>query len=508
MMDKLQSYLTNHGHGQAGGHMLNPPIKCAVLPAFILTETCDAADPLGRKRVIPAGAQRAEQTYHIREVAKAVDSYGGYPKWVKFNYNLLPLVLDSRGVLWDAPTIYILARCQAHLNPDMTTFQSIAEDLSIFMRFLEEFEVDYLAFPRFKLQRPTYRFHGYLKNRILQRKTAPATAKRAMGSVIGFYRFLVAEGMLVPENPLWEDRDQYLTFKDARGLSISKRVNVTDVSIRAPKQLDPYDGCISDGERLRPLPQNEQEWLFEALAGLQNPEMLLVHLLMVTSGARIQTALTLRVADVRNELTDSAREFRCSAGPGTGIDTKNNKQLTIHIPRWVYEMLRKYAFSDRAAARRSRAKGGNNDDQYLFLTQQGSPYYQQKAESLRFDPDFDRRYRERGQALRMFIRDRVIPWVRQRYARDFHYKPHDLRATYGMNLTDVQLAAVERKEKTLSQARDFVRVRMGHECSATTDLYLNFRSNQATVYAAVDGHEAYFRDLIEKAWRGALNAEA
>jgi len=298
MVDKLQSFQTNHGHGQSGGHMLNPSIKCAVLPAFVLTETCDAADPLGIKRVIPAGAQRAEQTYHIREVAKAVDSYGGCPKWVKFNYNLLPLVLDSRGVLWDAATIYILARCQAHLNPDMTTFQSIAEDLSIFLWFLEEFKVDYLAFPRFKLQRPTYRFHGYLKNRILQRKAAPTTAKRAMGSVIGFYRFLVAEGMLVPENPLWEDRDQYLTFKDARGLSISKRVNVTDVSIRAPKQLDPYDGCINDGERLRPLPQNEQEWLFEALAGLQNPEMLLVHLLMVTSGARIQTALTLRVADV------------------------------------------------------------------------------------------------------------------------------------------------------------------------------------------------------------------
>src|SRR6476620_2531649 len=104
----------------------------------------------------------------------------------------------------------------------MTTFQSIADDLSIFMRFLEEFEVDYLAFPRFKLQRPTYRFHGYLKNRILQRKTAPATAKRAMGFVIVFYRLLVDEGILVPENPLWEDRDKYLTFKDARGLSISK----------------------------------------------------------------------------------------------------------------------------------------------------------------------------------------------------------------------------------------------------------------------------------------------
>ncbi|MEI5998429.1 integrase [Paraburkholderia bengalensis] len=396
--------------------MMKPTIKCAVLPVFVLTETCDKADPLALQRVIPAGAHRDEQIYYLREVAKAVDSYGGQPKWVKFNYNLFPVVLDSRGVPWDAATIYILSRSQAQLHPDMTTFQGIADDLALFLRFLEEFEVDYLSFPRFKLQRPTYRFHGYLKNRIFQRKIASATARRAMGSVIAFYRFLVAEGMFTPENPLWEDRDQYLTFKDSRGLAISKRVNVTDVSIRAPKQVDPYDGCINDGERLRPLSQNEQQWLFEALAALQNPEMLLIHLLMVTSGARIQTALTLRSADVRDELPESAREFRCKVGPGTGVDTKNNKQLTLHIPRWVYEMLRQYAASDRAVARRSKAKGGDNDDQYLFLTQQGSPYYQQKAESLRFDPEFDRRYRERGQAFRMFIRDRIIPWVRQRYA--------------------------------------------------------------------------------------------
>lgn len=488
--------------------MLTPPTKCAVLPVFVLTETCDEADPLATRRVIPASAHHAERTYYHREVAKVVDSYGGHPKWTKFNYNLLPIVLDSRGVPWDAATIYIIFRCQAQLHPDMTTFQGIADDLAVFLRFLEESEVDYLSFPRFKLKRPTYRFQGYLKNRIFQRKIAPVTAKRIMGSVIGFYRFLVAEGIFTPENPLWEERDQYLTFTDTRGLAIGKRVSITDVSLRAPKQIDPYDGCINDGERLRPLPQREQEWLFEALADLQNPEMLLIHLLMVTTGARIQTALTLRAVDVRDELPDSAREYRCRVGPGTGVDTKNNKQLTLHIPRWVYQMLSQYAASDRAVARRNKAKGRGNEDQYLFLTQQGSPYYLQKAESLRFDPELDRRYRERGQAFRMFIRDRVIPWVRQRYAPDFHYKPHDLRATYGMNLVDVQLAAVQRKEITLFQARDFVRVRMGHENSVTTDLYLNFRDNQEMVYAAVDGHETYFRDLIEKAWRGTLDEKA
>ncbi|MDN7683012.1 hypothetical protein [Burkholderia cenocepacia] len=460
------------------------------------------------KRVIPAVPGRTAQTYYVREVAKAVDSYGGGAQWTKFNYNLFPIVLDSHGVPWDVATIYILSRCQAQVHPDMTTFQGIAEDLAIFLRFLDESNVDYRSFPRFKLQRPTYRFHGYLKNRIHQRQMAAATARRAMGSVIGLYRFLVSEGLLTPENPLWESRDQYLTFKDARGLAINKLVTITDVNIRVPKHDDPYDGCINDGERLRPLSQNEQRWVFEALVELQNPEMLLIHLIMLTTGARIQTALTLRGSHVNRKLPDSVREFRFKVGPGTGVDTKHDKQMTLHIPRWVYEMLRQYSHSARALGRRAKANGGDVQDHYLFLTQQGSPYYQQKAERLHFDPDFRQRYRERGQSFRMFIRNRVVPWVRERYDRDFHYKPHDLRATYGMNLTDVQLAAVERKERTLSQARDFVRVRMGHESSATTDLYLNFRASREMVYAAVDGHENYFRDLIERAWRGTLDVEA
>lgn len=487
--------------------MLKPLPKCAVLPAFVLTETCDSTDPLAMKRVIPAEQGGVEQTYYFREVANAVDSYGGSPRWMKFNYNLFPIVLDSHGVPWDVATFYILSRCQAQLQPDMTTFQGIADDLASFLRFLEDSGVDYCSFPRFKLQRPTYRFHGYLKSRIHQRQMGAATARRAMGSVIGFYRFLVSEGLLVPENPLWESRDQYMTFKDGRGLGISKRVTVTDVSIRATKQDDPYDGCINDGERLRPLSQNEQRWLFEALADLRNPEMLLIHLVMVTSGARIQTALTLRGSHVSRELPESAREYRFNVGPGTSVDTKNDKQMTLHLPRWVYEMLRQYWHSARAAGRRDKARGGDIEDQYLYLTQQGAPYYQQKAESVQFDPAYRQRYRERGQAFRMFIRDRVVPWVRKRYDRDFHYKPHDLRATYGMNLTDLQLLAVERKEKTLSQARDFVRVRMGHASSATTDLYLNFRANQQMVNAAVDGHENYFRSLIERALRGALHDE-
>lgn len=481
--------------------------KYAVLPAFILTETCATDDLSAVKRVIPEGHSRPELTYFVRALSERVDSYNDVPKWVKFNYNLFPIVLDKDGAPWDAATVYILSRCQEQVLPDMTTYHGIADDLSLFLRFLEEFNIDYTEFPRFKLHRPTYRFHGYLKNRIHEGKMSPTTAKRSIGSVIGFYRFLQNEKALSPSHPMWDIKDQYLTFKDARGFELNKKIEVTDIRIKAPKQTDPYDGFINDGENLRPLPQHEQRWIFEALADLQNPEMTLIHALMVLTGARIQTALTFKVRHFRKEFPIEVGEIRIPVGPGTSVDTKNDKRLTIHIPRWLYESLREYTYSARSIKRRKLTKGGDSEDQYLFLTQQGSPYYQQKIEALTFNPEYEQRHREKGQTLRVFIRDRIIPWVRKRYDINFHYRPHDLRATYGMNLTEIQLDLVEKKQKSLAQARDFVKTRMGHESSATTDLYLNFRHSQEMVYAAIDGHENYFRDLIDRAWKGASNGE-
>lgn len=448
------------------------------------------------------------ESYHFREVAKQVDTAEvGGQRWIKFNYNLFPIVLDSNSVPWDIAVVYILSRCQGQVRPDMTTYQGIADDLSLFRRFLDERNIDFTEFPKFKLHRPTYRFHGYLLNRIHDGEMAANTAKRAMGSVMGLYRWLaVTEQILTPEYPMWDSKDQYLNFKDARGFEMSKKIAVSDIGIKVPRQSDAFDGCINDGEKLRPLTMTEQRWLFEALADLQNPEMTLIHALMVTTGARIQTALTLRVRHVQLDLPEELAEFRFPVGPGTGVDTKNDKQITLHIPRWIYELLRTYSHSVRAANRRAKAKGGDSEDQYLFLTQQGAPYYQQKSETLTFDPEFSKRHRDRGQTFRAFIHDRVVPWIRERHDRTFSYRPHDLRATYGMNLTDIQLALVEQKKKTLAQVREFVKTRMGHESSATTDMYLNFRHSQEMIYAAIDGHETYFRDLIDRAWEGSKHA--
>ena len=58
-------------------------------------------------------------------------------------------------------------------------------------------------FPVQKLQRPTYRFNGHLKHAVSAGEIATATAKRRMGNVITFYRWLESENVFRPAQPPW-----------------------------------------------------------------------------------------------------------------------------------------------------------------------------------------------------------------------------------------------------------------------------------------------------------------
>jgi hypothetical protein len=280
-------------------------------------------------------------------------------------------------------------------------------------------------------------------------------------------------------------------------------VTTTDVSIKVPRQVDPYAGTIDDGGKLMPLPLEAQEWLLEALLAQGNTEMTLIHLFGLLTGARIQTILTFRVRHALVEFDDSnLAEIRFAVGRGTGIDTKNNKQMVLHIPRWFYEMLRTYARSERARQRRARAGGGDTDDQYLFLSIRGAPLYQSKAELVQFNQKNKLRHAKVGQGVRQFITERIIPYVRQHHSTTFKYSFHDTRASFGMNLTDHQLALVARGMVTLHQAREFVKIRMGHESSATTDLYLQYRSNLKLVRQVAQDYSAHLRALSVSAMDG------
>lgn len=474
-----------------------------LIPVFTLTETCTESDPRGSRRSIHQWKGREAFTYHCRSVIDETTQCG-------HNYNLFPIVLDRAGVPWGLAANYLLSKLEADAHPNMNSYLSQAEDLGAYREWLDEHgNPDELLFhfPRNKQSRATYRYRGELMRKVYAREISPATAKRRMGAVKAFYDWLIEEKLFEPEYPPWQERRYLLSFKNAQGFSITKSAISTDVSIKAPKTEDPFSGYIQDGGKLRPLPSNEQQWVMEAARALGNPEMQLLMLFMLLTGARIQTAATLRVRHFTNPhvhfskaLSGDFAVFKLPVGPEAGIDTKNDKSMVLQAPRPLFDVLRTYAQSERAKRRRSLAAGGDHADQYLFLTQQGSPYFTAKEEALAFNPNLKRRHQKTGGTVRQYLKERLIPHVRKYHDKRFHFRIHDLRASFGMNQTDLQMALVEKGIVSLQKARINVMALMGHESSVTTDLYLDYRKQMEAAYAAVDGYgeqvQAWINDAV------------
>lgn len=471
----------------------------SVLPVFTVTETCSEQDE-GAELVTSA-----KEPYFVRSVRVAVDAErrDGKPKWSHHRFNLFPLVLDSSGAPWPEANLFILSNLENTPNPDMRTFDAHALDLADFYRFIESESIDWTLFPASKLARPTYRYRGHLAYALRAGEVSAKTINRRMGTVVAFYRWLERESLLNPDFPAWIQRDVYISIKDKHGLNTLRKVVSTDLSIRVPKQDDPYEEAIQDGGKLRPLSMQEQEYLLDALSAAGNPEMTLIHLMGLLTGARLQTVCTIKLSHILKPCGSAENEMiRLPVGYGTGIDTKGDKQMVLQLPTWFYQALQVYSQSERAKRRRAKSRN-KGESQYLFLTQHGTPFYSSKEDRLTFDPENQRRYDFDGGAIGTFIRSTIRPYVEKKFGlKKFQFKFHDTRATFGMNLTDAQLSRVEAGLTTLAAAREYVKTRMGHESAATTDLYLNFRHNLKFVREVVESHEAHLKNLCSRAMGG------
>lgn len=478
-----------------------------LLPVFQFSELADQDDPRAIERTIKQGKRHPALTYHYRFVWNEEEGRG-------FNYNLFPVVLDRNSVPWVIGTIFILSQLECETQPVMATFHARADDLGAFKEWLDSQdnpEELLFNFPKLKLRRTTYRYRGFLQKQIQAREIGSSTAKRRMGTLISFYNWLIRNNYFTPEYPAWEEKEYQLSFKTEDGRQLSKTVVITDLNIPAPKAEDEFDETIQDGGKLRPLTGKEQGWLLEAAESKGNSECLLLQLFMLGTGARIESACTLRVRHFSNpapryskSLTGKGEVYRLKAGPGTGIETKNNKYGTFQIPRALYELLHTYALSKRAERRRGRyaSKHGEHPDIYLFLTQQGSPYYTAKSEAQRFNPNLDRRHAKTGQTLRQFITEHAIPYVRDNYDKNFFYRPHDLRASFGMNITEELMTQVQEGKLTLHKARLIVKDMMWHKSGATTDLYLDYKAKIDAFYKAIDGYGEHLQQWTNRAMKG------
>ena len=415
-----------------------------------------------------------------------------------------PIVLNADGSPWEPAILWLKDKALA--NPTKSSsLLPIAQGLKDYKLFLDDFGLEWSDFSSIeKILRPTYLYLAYLEGLVSSGLIKPSTANRRMSTVIGLYRFAQQDRRLrfEPANDPWMEKKIGLRYRDTRGFNRMKEVITTDLRIRLHSGEDTLSDALYDGGKLMPMTAEEQKALVGVLRALGNTEFSLMHYLSLLTGAREMTIMTLRLRDFLPAVSAiSSWPYKVRCGPGTGIDTKFDKtDVHLNIPEALYRMLHVYGLSERAKKRRAKSRLSDSPLNYLFLTRQGNPYYEAKDDRNAMPETAKplRRTSAQGQALRGFITKQVIPELRKSLPK-FHYKFHDMRATFGMNWVDDVMGTENADLKRYHWALDQLRKLMWHKSTTTTEKYLEYRRHKQHLNSTLLGWTSHLLEMIEPA---------
>lgn len=400
-------------------------------------------------------------------------------------------LLNQDGTPWVHGNCYLIDRILSADAPDYKTIESIARDLRLFMNTLANEGIDYLDTPSLKLKMPTY-FYKANQRKYIESGKSPNTADRRMGSVTGFYRWLMKQHDYKPTNPLFIESDTYISYQDQHGFIQTKPVTTTDLVSKIRRCPEADDQFIEDGGKLVPLTKEEQHVLLKCLFEINNPEMTLAFLIALTSGARIQTVLTLKVKHLKSANKLKRGLLTIITGDGTGIDTKYGKRIAIKIPDWLVEMLLTYTNSERYLTRKEKLYSSSDQEAYIFITKAGNPYYVAKD-----DPRSEFiRNPTKGDAVRQFIRQQLQPLINTN-ADAFKLRFHNLRATFGMNTLEDEMEKNKNHPQGETMAKLAVKALMGHSKLETTERYWAYRSKYAVSVHVQSKFEAHLQEMAQ-----------
>ncbi|WP_177340998.1 tyrosine-type recombinase/integrase [Comamonas thiooxydans] len=417
-----------------------------------------------------------------------------------------PILIQGNGLPWTLGNMYLLKRLEFSARYEPKTWRNVAGDLLHYLRWLEKSDpkISPLQFnAKQKFNRPTYRYRAHLIELVNQGSIKPNTASGRMSSIVAFYRGLVDYGVLSNEliDLAWQEREVLLRVIGKDLTPRNYTIYSTDLAIKKPPKV--YDDdYISDGGKLRPLSQSEQDILIEHLKASSATYRLMFAMAILT-GARMQTICTLRAKTLNDAIFDGTnnRYLLHVGGPGHLVDTKNSKPTTVIVPTQLYELLLHYWDSSQSVSKRLRSYYGDTPTNYLFLNSNGQPYITSKNEKIdRRDKKINPRVSidggisadvntRTGQAIWSFINITLLPRIAKTHPNFKSFTFHDLRATFGMNLLETLLRRVDLLNEDLKKrgqksrygtewVLEQVQERMGHSDIETTMRYLNFRRNQ------------------------------
>jgi integrase len=419
-----------------------------------------------------------------------------------FTARVLPTVIRDNGLPWDIGCLY-LTYLTIHQLADPASIQKYAVHLSEFHNFCIECEIDPLLDTPIKRKKPISRFRDQLLASVRDGEITDKTANNKIGNIIRFYRWLIDAQYHHFNNPPFNNDSVLISYSKGSGSLGHKLVKSHDSRISTyPKSQLPSEDTIIDDGRLRPLSLVEQEALMDILANNKNTEMSLIILFSLTTGARIQSVLTLRHKHFRVE-TDPDFSVPLAIGHGTSVDSKYSKKQVLIIPSFIQQKLRAYSHSERSRKRFEKYCELRHisptieamNECYLFLSNRGHPFYDGKSDLFTFDQSQERTNLRSGDSVRKFIKQHIMPTMKARFGKQYHFQFHDLRATFGMNLVDACNHLVDKSEMAVSEVVSFVQSRMNHSDSKTTESYIYYRERNKQ---AKDIFEAYQNSILDR----------
>jgi len=467
------------------------------LKNFDLNEVCSLSDPKLESTYDIANPE-TEEIYRVGE--KPLKIFATPSVTIKNQ----PTVIGRDGLPWDLACYYLIDLAIQQAS-DLASIQKYAVHLSEFYDFCIKNDIDPFLDTPSKRKKPIKRFKQILEGQILNGEIAGSTANNKIGNVVRFYRWLKDDYGYVFKHRPFNNESLLISFVKASGNIGHKLTHSHDARIKTmPKSDLPSENIIVDDGRLRPLPPDEQEVLLSTLAAHKNTEMFLIFILALTTGARIQSILTLRHIHFRVE-SDPVSSVPLAIGHGTSVDSKNSKKQTLVIPACIQQKLAIYSHSERAKKRFEKYCELRNiaptqetmDDCYLFLTNRGHPFYDAKSDLFKADKSQERTNLRNGDSVRKFIKRQLLPTMKKAFGQNYHFQFHDTRATFGMNLVDACNKLVDEGEMPASEVLPFVQSRMNHSDSKTTEKYIKYREKNKQVAKVVESYQNTLLDRID-----------
>lgn len=402
------------------------------------------------------------------------------------------IIVQPDGSIWREGSLYLLERV-TELGTKASTASNIAGDLANFMNEMLAGNRNYLDFSGPSFMRPTYYYKSTLKTAITKGLIKRKTANRKINSMIGLYRWKTECRSFKPQEEMWKSKIKNTYYTDRHGFSQVKPIICTDLTFKITADIS-SGNYIEDGGKLYPISRENQRILIETLIRLENPEMLLIYVVALTTGMRIQSILTLRSHCIRQDVGGEYDENRfalygIAIGQGTLVESKNQTPQTVLMPAWVHHKLTIYLNSERYKGRTMKSAVDLTQNQYLFLTRTGKPYYVAEEDQELFGFT-----NEKGSAIRKFAT--YIKNEMKYLTKGFEFRFHDLRATFGMNLIEDNMK--KDKEAKLNQLEllDLVKNRLNHSSIEVTMRYLRFRESQSLIADAQSDFEAHLEGVI------------